>query len=67
MNKSNQTQSDVALKVGALLDRNTSSDCRCGKEGDSDHTCPYAEDINGDSESLCNCCSDCIDNCAQDI
>lgn len=31
------------------------------------HTCPYAEDINGDSESMCNCCSDCEYNCAMDI
>lgn len=31
------------------------------------HTCPYAEEINNDSENLCNCCSNCINQCYQDI
>jgi hypothetical protein len=41
----------------------------CGNnEGTSElHTCPYAEDINGDSESMCNCCSDCEYECCMDI
>ena len=32
-----------------------------------DHTCPYASEINDDNESLCDCCEDCIGNCADDI
>lgn len=44
---------------------------RCGKCGNNpateDHACPYAEDINGDSETLCNCCADCCQDCADDI
>lgn len=41
----------------------------CGiNEGSSDpHTCPYSEEIGGDYESLCNCCSNCESNCAMDI
>ena len=41
----------------------------CGNnEGTSElHTCPYAEDIHGDSESMCNCCSDCEYECCMDI
>ncbi len=31
--------------------------CGCGNEASGEHTCPYQEDINGDSESLCNCCN----------
>ena len=31
------------------------------------HTCPYAEEIGGDSESMCNCCDDCTYQCAMDI
>lgn len=31
------------------------------------HTCPYAEDIGGDSDTLCTCCQDCEGECAQDI
>ena len=32
-----------------------------------DHTCPYAEDIHDDCESLCDCCENCIHECAMDI
>ena len=31
------------------------------------HPCPYNEDINDDSETLCNCCADCQHECAMDI
>lgn len=42
--------------------------CRCeSSEGTEDHTCPYAEEINDDHESLCNCCADCTSQCADDI
>lgn len=39
--------------------------CEC--PSDDEHTCPFAEEINGDYESLCTCCDDCTDQCAQDI
>ncbi len=69
MNKDNQTQSDIAIKIDNQLHPDTSHLCQsCNKnDADSDHTCPYAEDIDGDSETLCNCCSECTNNCAQDI
>lgn len=31
------------------------------------HTCPYAEEINRDYESLCECCEGCEHQCAMDI
>jgi hypothetical protein len=31
------------------------------------HTCPYSEEINGDTFSLCHCCSFCTGQCAMDI
>ena len=31
------------------------------------HTCPYAEEINIDKTTLCNCCKNCESNCAQDL
>lgn len=31
------------------------------------HICPYRDDVNGDSETLCNCCEDCTHECAMDI
>lgn len=41
--------------------------CRCGEPGEDEHTCPFAEDINDDHESLCNCCAECQYQCAMDI
>lgn len=42
--------------------------CKCEKNpAEPDHTCPYNEDINNDSETLCNCCKDCAQECAWDI
>lgn len=38
-----------------------------GKPSKEEHTCPYAEEINGDDSSLCNCCDDCSHECAMDI
>lgn len=31
------------------------------------HTCPFKEEINNDSETLCECCDDCTHECAMDI
>ncbi len=33
----------------------------------SPHTCPYAEDIDGDSETLCYCCHSCESDCSDEI
>jgi hypothetical protein len=42
--------------------------CTCETEyGEYEHTCPFSEEINGDSESLCTCCEYCTHQCAQDI
>lgn len=41
---------------------------KCGKnEAQKPHTCPYAEDIHSDHESLCMCCEQCERECARDI
>lgn len=43
---------------------------RCGEEQDepiNDHTCPYSEEINGDYETECRCCSECTYQCCMDI
>lgn len=40
----------------------------CGQRPGTDmHTCPFAEDIHDDHNEICNCCSDCVHNCADDI
>ena len=39
----------------------------CNNTDEEPHTCPYAEDINDDHETLCTCCADCQYECAMDI
>ena len=31
------------------------------------HICPYAEDMYGDNDDVCNCCSECTHICVQEI
>lgn len=38
----------------------------CGNEGIESHSCPFRSDIDHD-ETQCNCCTDCIEECAQDV
>jgi hypothetical protein len=40
--------------------------CQQG-EAQSPHTCPYAEEIADDRETLCTCCQECETQCCQDI
>ncbi len=39
--------------------------CSCPEE--QLHPCPYASEIHGDEESLCNCCSECVGVCLDEI
>jgi len=41
--------------------------CTCNEEHIEEHTCPYAEEINNDYETLCRCCEYCQDQCRMDI
>jgi hypothetical protein len=40
---------------------------RCGGRRESPHPCPYAQEIGGDSETLCTCCDGCTYGCARDV
>jgi len=41
---------------------------RCNNSAaNNKHICPYAEEINNDSETLCNCCDSCTHECCMDI
>jgi hypothetical protein len=42
-------------------------ECTCNTEEHAEHTCPFAEEIGNDSETLCNCCPECEYQCAMDI
>ena len=41
--------------------------CKCGEPGRKKHDCPYQADVNNDSETMCNCCIDCTNECLNDI
>ena len=41
--------------------------CKCGKEVESSHLCPYKREIDNDEETTCNCCDDCTNECSNDI
>lgn len=63
---------NIEQKLSESLKTDTSdtNKCECcGKNAASDekHTCPYAEDVNGDHETMCNCCDNCSAQCAADI
>jgi hypothetical protein len=36
-------------------------------EGKQPHVCPFRWEINDDDETLCTCCDDCTQECADDI
>ena len=60
---------EAIIKQLILIDVSDNDKCSICKinEAQSKHTCPYAEDINDDSDSLCNCCSNCKHECCMDI
>ncbi len=59
---------DEKIEFVKAKDEDSIFKCKCGKDVDGDlHPCPYSEEINNDSESECNCCSDCIHECGMDI
>ena len=62
---STKKQCDIHV-VGSSAD-NEIDKCSCGNEYIGEHTCPYQEEINEDSETLCNCCKECTQQCAWDI
>lgn len=41
---------------------------RCSKPTENrPHTCPYQQEINDDSATLCLCCDSCMQECIDDI
>ena len=53
--------------VWNVREKETPETCGCGGINVELHTCPYREDINGDYETLCSCCSECTHQCLMDI
>jgi hypothetical protein len=59
----------MATKRTSLKQAKKKEKCQSCKvnEGEELHTCPFAADVNDDSESQCNCCDSCCGNCADAI
>jgi hypothetical protein len=56
-----------AIQAMLKREKQMSDKCNCGNEQDDEHTCPFAEDVGNDSESLCRCCEECTYQCAMDV
>ena len=61
----NKNKKKKVVFIGPIADSSCPK-CNVGTAIE-DHTCPCAEDMNDDHESLCDCCEDCIGDCANDI
>ena len=67
-NKEDETkQYTIPSVTDCVDDYGTDEHCTCNKYHYEDHTCPFAEEINNDSESMCNCCPYCEYECAMNI
>lgn len=62
-----KTNKALFLAYIKSLEAKCKNECKCGTEGEKLHTCPYSQDIAGDSKTLCNCCISCENNCCADI
>jgi len=67
----NNKKEKEALHIGVISncadDYGTDKYCTCDKHTYEEHTCPYAEDISLDSDTLCTCCPYCEHKCCMDI
>lgn len=41
--------------------------CTCAVEVIEPHPCPFNQDVNDDSDSLCTCCTSCEAQCVMEI
>lgn len=57
----------VSVKLPVVPPEEVHEGCRYGNKESEPHTCPYAEDVNGDHTTLCVCCVECQNDCYQDI
>jgi len=66
-----RTHADFFVTISPLSAEVKHDPTKCDKcqanEAAEPHTCPYAEDIHGDTKTLCNCCCDCSGKCRECI
>lgn len=53
------------------VNMNMKNESKCNSCGNAPakklHPCPFKVEVNDDDETLCDCCDDCMDECAGDI
>lgn len=55
------------MKIENLeLDDKVEKKCKCGNKATAPHPCPYMSDVHNDNETLCTCCEECEQECAND-
>lgn len=69
MEDTKQTEYQPHAGNAFIVDVSSIGKCPRCKANDSqlEHTCPYAEEINNDNVSLCDCCYDCEQECCMGI
>lgn len=60
----NKTQSPPAPEK--IFDKDKCSQCQSNPVSEI-HYCPYSSEMDEDCEEECNCCDECMGNCALDI
>lgn len=62
---------DEIVNTSSDESNDESQDCystgECQAPTERHHTCPFKEDILGDSETLCRCCENCERECRMSI
>lgn len=65
----NEDKTDATCKVCGQKRSDKTERCQCCKLNPAEpiHSCPYAEDVNNDPDTRCNCCPACQHQCLMDI
>lgn len=58
---------EIVEEAKVIKEENLGKGCTCDVSYHEAHTCPFNEEINDDYETLCNCCSYCIEQCSYEI
>ena len=61
------TKEERAASAAAMVASGAAGGMGCIKPDWPGHPCPYAEDVDGETNSECNCCEGCTKECARDI
>lgn len=58
---------NIVAEVETVKQERLVEGCTCDVGYHEAHICPFNEEINDDYETLCNCCSYCVEQCSYEI